>query len=124
MSAIFRAVAATTEKVSQALAIAGVLVLAIVIYTGFTIPVPYMKSWFRWFTYINRVYAFEALLVKEIHGRNFPCARYRLDSSRSVISSGPSYNDFTGQTFICPTVGTMAGEWFACGDISLQEIYQ
>jgi ATP-binding cassette, subfamily G (WHITE), member 2, PDR len=76
MSAIFRDVAATMKKVSQALAIAGVLVLAIVIYTRFTIPVPYTKSWFRWIIYINRVsYAFEALLVKEIHGRNFPCAR-------------------------------------------------
>ena len=38
MSFIFRTVAASTKTISQALAFAGVLVLAIVIYTGFTIP--------------------------------------------------------------------------------------
>lgn len=36
MSAIFRTIAAATKTISQALAIAGVMVLAIVIYTGFT----------------------------------------------------------------------------------------
>jgi ATP-binding cassette subfamily G (WHITE) protein 2 (PDR) len=36
MSAIFRTIAAATKTISQALAVAGVMVLAIVIYTGFT----------------------------------------------------------------------------------------
>jgi ATP-binding cassette subfamily G (WHITE) protein 2 (PDR) len=76
MSAIFRTVAAATKKNSQALAISGVLVLAIVIYTGYTIPRPYMHPWFKWLTYINPLaYAFEALMVNEFHGREFPCAR-------------------------------------------------
>ena len=40
MTTIFRTVAAATKTLSQALSIAGVLVLAVVIYTGFTIPRP------------------------------------------------------------------------------------
>lgn len=44
MTNIFRTVAAATKTLSQALSIAGVLVLAVVIYTGFTIPRPYMIS--------------------------------------------------------------------------------
>lgn len=35
MSQIYRSIAASTKTVSQALAIAGVVTLAIVIYTGF-----------------------------------------------------------------------------------------
>jgi ATP-binding cassette subfamily G (WHITE) protein 2 (PDR) len=76
MSAMFRTVAAATRTISQALAMAGVLILAIVIYTGYTIPRPYMHPWFKWLSYINPLaYAFEALMVNEFHGRGFPCAR-------------------------------------------------
>lgn len=42
MSAIFRTLAAATKTISQALAFAGVMILAIVIYTGFTIQRSYM----------------------------------------------------------------------------------
>lgn len=76
MSAMFRTVGACTKTVSQALAIAGVTVLAIVIYTGYTIPRSYMHPWFKWLSWINPLaYAFEALMVNEFHGVNFPCAR-------------------------------------------------
>ncbi len=77
MSAMFRSLAAATKSISQAMAMAGVLVLAIVIYTGYTIPVPYMKPWFRWLNYINPLaYAFEALMANEFHNTDYPCARY------------------------------------------------
>lgn len=76
MSAMFRTVAAATKKISQALAISGILVLVIVICTGYTIPRQYMHPWFKWLSYINPLsYAFEALMVNEFHGRDFPCAR-------------------------------------------------
>lgn len=42
MSAVFRTLAAGTKAVEQALALAGVMVLAIVIYTGFLISTSYM----------------------------------------------------------------------------------
>ena len=45
MSAIFRTMAAATRTVSQAMALSGVLVLALVIYTGFAIRVPDMHPW-------------------------------------------------------------------------------
>jgi ATP-binding cassette subfamily G (WHITE) protein 2 (PDR) len=76
MSAVFRAIAASTKTISQALAVAGVSMLAIVIYTGFTLPRPYMHPWFKWLSWINPIaYSFEALLVNELHGQDFPCAR-------------------------------------------------
>jgi len=52
MSAVFRTMAALTKTVSQAMALAGVLVLAIVIYTGFVIAVPSMHPWFSWIRWV------------------------------------------------------------------------
>lgn len=42
MSAIFRTLAAATKTIPQALALAGVMILALVIYTGFTLQPSYM----------------------------------------------------------------------------------
>ncbi len=47
MSAIFRSTAAITKTISAALAIAGIMVLWIVIYTGFTLQRSYMHPWFK-----------------------------------------------------------------------------
>jgi ATP-binding cassette, subfamily G (WHITE), member 2, PDR len=107
---IFRTVAAATKTISQALAIAGVLILAIVIYTGYTIPRPLMHPWFKWISWINPIaYAFESLLVNEFHGQNFTCA---------VLV--PPYLGLTGDTFICNTAGAVAGQDFVSGDAYLE----
>lgn len=53
MSGFFRTLAAITKTVSQALALAGVGVLAIVIYTGYVIPTDAMHPWFKWIHYLN-----------------------------------------------------------------------
>jgi ABC-type multidrug transport system permease subunit len=55
MSQIYRSIAASTKTVAQALAIAGVATLAIVIYTGFVIPRPLMHPWFKWLSWVNPV---------------------------------------------------------------------
>jgi ATP-binding cassette, subfamily G (WHITE), member 2, PDR len=76
MVALFRTVAASTKSVSQALVGAGVLVLAMVIYTGYTIPRQYMHPWFEWIIWINPLaYAFEALMVNQMHGVDYPCGK-------------------------------------------------
>lgn len=48
MSMLFRTIASVSRTLSQALAPAAILILAIVIYTGFAIPVNYMLGWARW----------------------------------------------------------------------------
>ncbi len=130
MSAMFRTVAASTKTISQALAIAGVLVLVIVIYTGYTIPRAYMHPWFKWLTWINPLaYAFEALMVNEFHGQEFPCARFFTPSSSmpiSLISNSfvPSYPNLTGGTFICSIPGAIAGHTTVSGDAYVEASFQ
>jgi ATP-binding cassette, subfamily G (WHITE), member 2, PDR len=54
MSAIFRTLAAVTKTISQAMSLAGVMVLALVIYAGFVLPVPSMHPWFQWIHYLSK----------------------------------------------------------------------
>lgn len=55
MLSIFRTIAALTNTVEQALSIAGIMVLAIANYAGYSIPRSSMKPWFLWISYINPV---------------------------------------------------------------------
>ncbi|OAX82652.1 hypothetical protein ACJ72_02998 [Emergomyces africanus] len=111
MSAIFRTLAAATKTISQALAFAGVMVLAIVIYTGFTIQRSYMHPWFEWLSWINPVaYAFEAILVNEVHNQRYECA-----------NPVPPYGQ--GTNFQCPIAGAIAGERSVSGDAWVESQY-
>ncbi|KIW52326.1 hypothetical protein, variant 2 [Exophiala xenobiotica] len=114
MTGLFRTIGAATKTISQALAIAAVLVLAIVIYTGFTIPRPNMHPWLKWVSWCNPVaYSFEALIVNEFHGRQFPCGSYI-----------PAYPDRLGDTFICSVPGSIVGQTTVSGDRYLETSFQ
>ncbi|RFU24398.1 hypothetical protein B7463_g11940, partial [Scytalidium lignicola] len=109
MSMIFRSIAALSRSLSQAMAPAAVLILALVIYTGFTIPTRDMHPWFRWINYLDPVaYAFEALMINEFHNRQIPCT--------SFVPAGPSYDNVSPEQRICSTTGAAAGANFIDGD--------
>ncbi|CEI41683.1 ABC transporter CDR4 [Fusarium venenatum] len=113
MSMVFRTIAAATVTLPQAMALSGFLVLALVTYTGFVLPSPYMHPWFKWISYINPLsYAFEALLVNQAHGTNYPCSH--------IV---PSYQDLVGDTFICPVPGSAAGQTYVNGDAWFETSY-
>lgn len=106
MSAIFRTLAAVTKTISQAMGLAGVMILALVVYTGFVLPVPSMHPWFEWIHYLNPIYyAFEILIANEFHGREFPCSSFV-----------PSYADLSGSAFSCSAAGSVAGSPTVNGD--------
>ncbi|KAG9564768.1 putative ABC multidrug transporter, partial [Aureobasidium melanogenum] len=114
MSAVFRSLAAITKTISQAMTLAGVMVLALVIYTGYVLPQPYMKPWFDWIHYLNPIYyAFEILIANEFHGREFPCS--------SLI---PNYLNMAPNTFICSTTGAIQGQYVVQGDRYISTAYE
>jgi len=114
MSAVFRTMAALTKTISQAMALSGVLVLAIVVYTGFTIPVAYMHPWFSWLRYLNPVfYAFEILVANEFHGRDFACS--------AIV---PAYTPLQGNSWVCSSRGAVAGQRTVNGEAYIQAAYQ
>jgi ATP-binding cassette subfamily G (WHITE) protein 2 (PDR) len=67
MSMIFRTIGALSRSLAQAMAPVAVIILALVIYTGFAVPIRDMHPWFRWINYLDPVaYAFESLMINEV----------------------------------------------------------
>ena len=63
MKAWFRALAASLGKPAPAQTVAGIVLLGLVLYTGYTIPRPSMIGALRWITYINVRYIFLLVYV-------------------------------------------------------------
>lgn len=117
MSMLFRTIASVSRTLSQALAPAAVLILAIVIYTGFAIPVNYMLGWARWINYLDPVaYGFEALMINEFSGQDYDCATF--------VPSGPGYAGVSGLSHVCNTPGSQPGQSFVNGDDYINTTYQ
>ncbi|KAG5941673.1 hypothetical protein E4U53_007373 [Claviceps sorghi] len=114
MSAVFRTMAAATKTVSQAMTLAGVLVLALVNYTGFAMPVPEMHPWFGWIRWINPVfYAFEILVANEFHNREFTCS--------DIV---PPYSPNIGDSWVCSVAGAVPGRYTVSGDAFIASNYE
>lgn len=102
MSMIFRTIGSSSRTISQAMAPAAIIILGLIIYTGFTIPPRDMVVWFRWINYINPIaYAFEVLMVNEFDGRAYPCTAF--------IPSGTGYESASGLERICSAKGAVPG---------------
>ncbi|KAF8593780.1 hypothetical protein BDV93DRAFT_566150 [Ceratobasidium sp. AG-I] len=87
MKAFFRALAASFGREPSAQAVSGIDILALVLYTGYTIPTPSMIGALKWIIYISPMrYGFEALIVSKFHGLNGACSFF--------APSGPGYKGF------------------------------
>ncbi|CAL5866766.1 uncharacterized protein PFLUO_LOCUS976 [Penicillium psychrofluorescens] len=119
MSMIFRTIAATSRTLSQALVPAAILILGLIIYTGFTIPTGNMLGWSRWMNYIDPIaYGFESLMVNEFHNRSFKCL------PASFIPAGPGYENVGPENKICSSKGARAGLSVVYGNDYLHEGFQ
>ncbi|KAL2815261.1 ABC multidrug transporter [Aspergillus cavernicola] len=116
MSMFFRFFASITKSIEQALAPSSIILLALVLYTGFAIPVSYMRGWASWIRWLNPVsYGFEAVMVNEFHGREFPCV--------SFVPSGPGYENVSATERVCSTVGAAPGSNNVQGTAFVQSSY-
>ena len=112
MSSLFRTIASISRTLAQALAPVTIFVLALVIYSGFVIPVEYMHGWARWINYLDPIaYGLEALMINEFHDRNYVCSNF--------VPTGPGYND-DSKTRVCSSVGSVAGQSWVSGDAYIE----
>ena len=119
MSMLFRTIGSVSRTLSQAMAPAAILILAIVIYTGFALPVPNMRGWARWINYLDPVaYGFESLMINEFVGRTFICP------PESFVPTGPSYTNASALEQVCSAVGAVAGTSFVDGTTYIESSYQ
>jgi ATP-binding cassette subfamily G (WHITE) protein 2 (PDR) len=114
---LFRTIASVSRTLSQALAPAALLILALVIFTGFTIPTRYMLGWSRWINYLNPIgYGFESLMVNEFHDRQFTCSAF--------VPTGAGYENVGASNKICSAIGSTAGSNVVNGDTYLASGYE
>ncbi|CAG8274635.1 unnamed protein product [Penicillium salamii] len=116
MSMVFRTFGAASRSLAQALVPAALLILGLVIYTGFVIPTRNMLGWSRWMNYIDPIgYAFESMMVNEFRDRKFAC--------KSFVPSGPGYENVDAINTICSTVSAQAGDAYIDGDAYVATAY-
>jgi hypothetical protein len=100
---------------------AAIFILALITYTGFTIPIRDMVPWFRWINWLNPIaYGFEALMVNEFDGREFPCSQY-VPGNLPGVSLG--YPDSATAGNICSVPGAIPGESIVKGTNYLSAAY-
>lgn len=119
MSMIFRTIASASRTLSQAMVPAALLILDLVIFTGFVIPIDYMLGWCRWLNYLDPLaYAFESLMVNEFHNRDFICDAY-------VPSPAiPGYGDVGPSNHACSAAGSVAGSSTVNGDAYINSAFR
>ena len=116
MSMFFRTIGALSRSLAGALAPAAVFILAMVIYTGFAIPVRDMHPWFRWLGYLDPVaYAFESLMINEFSGSQYKCNNF--------VPFGPGYDNVAPDQQVCSTVGSVPGSSYVDGDRYLNQSF-
>lgn len=102
MSHMFRCLGAIFYTFAQAMTFATTLLLALVIFTGFAIPIKSMLGWSRWINYLDPLgYVFESLMDNEFHDREFECDQ--------LIPSGPGYTNVGPTNVGCAAVGSTLG---------------
>ncbi|KAI8989100.1 pleiotropic drug resistance ABC transporter [Trametes punicea] len=108
MKAWFRSLAAAFKSAAPATAIAGLTTLVLVLYTGYSIPQPYMIGALKWITWINPLrYGFEALMVNEFHTVHADCS--------TLVPQGPPYANVSIANQVCTTVGSTPGSLTVSG---------
>ncbi|KAG6908741.1 hypothetical protein DXG01_003445 [Tephrocybe rancida] len=117
MKAWFRGMAAAFKAEATAQAVSGIVLLAMVIYTGYTIPNSSMIGALRWISYINPLrYGFEAVVANEFHTLKGTCS--------NLVPQGPGYEGITLANQVCTTVGSIKGQDYVDGNEFIRLSYE
>ncbi|CDO93536.1 unnamed protein product [Kluyveromyces dobzhanskii CBS 2104] len=117
INALFEMITAASDSLSQANAIAGLVMMALSLYSTYMIQTPSMHPWFEWISYILPLrYAFENMLNAEFHGR-------RMDCGGTLVPTGEAYADVSTDYKVCAFIGSEAGQSYVLGDRYLKMQY-
>ncbi|KAK2687582.1 hypothetical protein QWA68_013529 [Fusarium oxysporum] len=116
MSMMFRLLGSLTKTIAQSLAPASVILLVIMLYTGFAIKVQNMQVWLAWLRWLNPAhYAFESMMVNEFVGRTFDCVMF--------VPSGTGYEGVGSEQRVCSVAGAEPGADIVSGTAYLKTSY-
>ncbi|KAK8157656.1 LOW QUALITY PROTEIN: ABC-2 type transporter-domain-containing protein [Phyllosticta citrichinensis] len=96
--ALFRTISSFSSSLDGATRVTGVVVQAVVVYTGYLIPPRKMHRWFGWICWLNPIqYGFESLMANEFYNLDIACEPPYLVPS-GVPNAEPQYQ--TWQTSV------------------------
>lgn len=117
MTAFFRMWAAVSATFDAASSKSGLILLALILYSGYMIPYQSMHPWFIWIFWINPLaYGFKALISNEMRGLQFDCA------GPAMVPRGPTYTDLRYQ--VCTLAGSKPGTTLVDGSDYLYAGYR
>lgn len=106
ISKVLRTLGHVTRSMYQALAPYTLIVIMMIIYTGFILPERMMQGWLRWLVHLNPIsYSYQSIVINELSGRRFECTSFV-----------PAYVGVDGERRACATPGAALGESFVDGD--------
>ncbi|KAF8984530.1 hypothetical protein BGZ46_007790 [Entomortierella lignicola] len=109
--------ASLSETFETATRNSGLILLALILYSGYMIPYQSMHGWFIWVFWINPLaYGFKALISNEMKGLGFNC------DGAYLIPNGPTYNDLRYQ--VCTLPGAKSGNSIVDGSDYLYAGYR
>ncbi|GME73197.1 unnamed protein product [Ambrosiozyma monospora] len=114
MSHMFRSIGSYFKTLSESMTPTALILMGLVIYTGFVLPTPTMHGWSRWINYIDPVaYVFEALVANEFAGRNFECSVFV-----------PAYDSVPMANKVCSAVSAKPGDTVIKGTDYIYESFR
>lgn len=112
----FQMLTSWTKDPGSALALAGVALIIIFVYSGYIVTMTNMRPWFKWLSYLNPLqYGYESLLTNEFHGVEIPCDL--------LVPSGPGYENITLANQVCAFAGSVLGDPNVNGDAYISAEY-
>ncbi|KAK4178978.1 ATP-binding cassette transporter [Triangularia setosa] len=114
MSGLFRFIGSLSRTEAQAMVPASVLLIALLVFAGFIVPIDYMLPWCRWINYLDPIaYAYEALMINEFASRIFPCAARIPDYALSGL-----------EHVACDAIGAIPGLDYVSGEDHIASAYR
>ncbi|CAO3587861.1 unnamed protein product [Absidia cylindrospora] len=114
MNGFFRFFGAVFGSFFVSTQISGVMLIALVTYTGYVIPYDKMHPWLFWIYWINPItYGYKTLLINEMKGQQYSC-----EGLGNAVPYGPGYDDWNYKT--CTMQGGVPGQSYVMGDSYLK----
>ncbi|ORZ21210.1 ABC-2 type transporter-domain-containing protein [Absidia repens] len=114
MNGFFRFFGAVFGSFFVSTQISGVMLIALVTYTGYVIPYDKMHPWLFWIYWINPItYGYKTLLINEMKGQQYSC-----EGPGNAVPYGPGYDDWNYKT--CTMQGGTPGQNYVMGDSYLK----
>ncbi|KAA1475296.1 pleiotropic drug resistance ABC transporter [Dentipellis sp. KUC8613] len=108
MKTMFRAMASVFRSPAPVQGFVGVILLGLVLFTGYTTPRSFIPGALRWISWLNPMYyGFEALMANEFRTLNGTCT--------TLIPQGPGYENVSLANQVCTTVGSLPGQMHVNG---------